>query len=119
MALLIGGLIALLLAAELPGAPAVGAVILLMVAAGVMTAVASIVGFAPTMAAGVVALSVVALSDPMLSLGATIDDFSLAWESLQVFAVYGAAAMIGALLRVQLRRRREAARRCRNWRVTP
>lgn len=64
-----------------------------------MTLVARIVGLAPSLAAAVFAPLVIALTDPMWTLGATIADFTLAEESEAVFATFLAAAIVGHLLR--------------------
>ena len=79
----------------LPGLPRSTAVTLLLIGGFAMTVVASIVGFVPTLAASFFAPLVVALTDPMWTLGASIADFTLADESSATFAVFFAAAVLG------------------------
>jgi hypothetical protein len=95
LALLGGGIIALGLAGALPGLPRGAALVLLVIGGGAMTLVASIVGFVPTLVASLFAPLVVALTDPMWTLGATIADFTLGDESSATFAVFFAAAVLG------------------------
>ena len=95
LALLGGGIIALGLAALLPGLPRSTAITLLLIGGFAMTLVASVVGFVPALAASIFAPLVVALTDPMWSLGASIADFTLADESSATFAAFFAGAVLG------------------------
>jgi hypothetical protein len=118
LALIGGGAIALLLAATLPGESTGTIAILLVVAGLAMTVVARLVGLAPSIAAAVFAPLVIALTDPMWTLGASITDFTLAEESEIVFATFLAAAVIGsAMRRFQLRGNARSAHAL--WSATP
>ncbi len=99
IALLGGGGIALLLAGALPGLTSGTAMLMLALAGLAMTVVARMVGIAPSLAAAVFAPLVIALTDPMWALGATINDFTLAEQSEAVFAVFVLAAILGSVLR--------------------
>ncbi len=84
---------------------------LLLVLSGMaMTIIARVVGFAPALATAFFAPLVIALTDPMWTLGNTIDDFTLANESEATFATFLAAAVLGLLLRRLHRKRTRSAR---------
>ena len=83
-----------------------------------MTAVASVVGFVPALAAAIFAPLVVALSDPMWTLGASLTDFTLATESSATFAIFAGAALFGAIIRIWLRRHWRDHRHA-PWRPAP
>ena len=99
IALLGGGGIALLLAGALPGSAAGPVAVQLTLAGLAMTVIARMVGLAPSLAAAVFAPLVIALTDPMWTLGATINDFTLADESEAAFGVFLLAAVIGSAMR--------------------
>ena len=116
LALIAGGGLALLLAATMPG-QRTPVVMLLLAAAGVlMTVIARMVGPAPVIVAAVFSALVIALTDPMWTLGATIADFTLAEECEATFATFLLAAMIGSALR---RRHRSAPKPRALWSATP
>ena len=118
LALIGGGVVALVFASALPGMSGPGAVALLLAGGCAMTAVASIVGFVPSLAASIFAPLVVALSDPMWTLGATLSDFTLAIESSLTFAIFAAAALAGTGIRLW-RRQHRAEHRHGLWRAAP
>ena len=94
---------ALLFAAALPGLSKPLAIAVFLFGGLTLTVVASIVGFVPALAAALFAPLVVALSDPMWALGATLSDFTLATESSETFATFSVAALAGAGIRIWLR----------------
>lgn len=113
-----GGAIALILAAVLPNHSDSWSLLILMAGGCAMTLVASITGFIPAMAASIFAPLVVALTDPMWTLGATLADFSLGSESSAIFAVFVTATVIGSAYRKWNRRERGRKSNTR-WRAVP
>lgn len=112
LAIIGGGAIALALAALLPGMQPASKLSVLFIAACLVALVDSFVGLAPSIATMLFAPLVVALTDPMWPLAATLNDFTLGSETAMTFSAFAAAAACGALVRLQ-RRRAEAARRSR------
>ncbi len=110
LALIGGGAIALGLAGTLPGESPRNTMLLLVLSGMAMTIIARVVGFAPALATAFFAPLVIALTDPMWTLGNTIDDFTLANESEATFATFLAAAVLGLLLRRLHRKRTRSAR---------
>ena len=71
------------------------------------SAMSALASLAPALAAAVFAPLVIALTDPMWTLGATIADFTLAEESEMAFATFLLAAVLGSTLRhLRLRKSR-------------
>lgn len=92
--------------------------VLLAISGMAMTVVARVVGFVPVLATAFFAPLVIALTDPMWTLGNTIDDFTLANESEVTFATFLAAAVLGLLLRrLQHWKRNRSARHL--WSAAP
>ena len=113
-----GGAIALILAAVLPDHSDSWSLLILMAGGCAMTLVASVTGFVPALAASIFAPLVVALTDPMWTLGTTLADFNLGSESSATFAVFVTATVIGSAYRRWVRR--ERGRKSNNrWRAVP
>ena len=91
---------------------------LLVVAACAMTVVDSFVGVVPSLVATIFAPLVVALTDPMWTLGNTLNDFTLGKETSGTFLVFVSAAALGALIRQWRRHHRPAEPRAL-WRAVP
>lgn len=106
LAIIGGGGFALALASLLPGMQDAPTLSLLFVVGCTMIVVDSFVGLAPSLAATVFAPLVVALTDPMWTLGATLNDFTLGRESSTTFAVFAVSAGFGAAIRYWRRRHR-------------
>lgn len=107
-----------MLAASLPGQEDSLSLALLAVGGCAMTVVASITGFVPAMAASIFAPLIVALTDPMWTIGANLADFNLANESSATFAVFLAATVLGTAYRKWTRRAR-GRKSGRLWRAVP
>jgi hypothetical protein len=80
----------------LPGLEPLTAILLLFLAGLCMAVIASVAGFVPALVATFFAPLVVALTDPMWTLGTSIADFTLANESLWTFATFALASAAGA-----------------------
>ena len=118
LAIIGGGALALALASLLPGMMDAPALSLLVVAACAMTVVDSFVGVVPSLVATIFAPLVVALTDPMWTLGNTLNDFTLGKETSGTFLVFVSAAALGALIRQWRRHHRPAEPRAL-WRAVP
>ncbi|MEP6619630.1 MAG: hypothetical protein ABJE47_09950 [bacterium] len=99
LAIIGGGAIALLLATLLPGMPSASSLTLLVVAGCAITVMDAIVGIVPSLVVTIFAPLVVALTDPMWTLGETLGDFTLGRESLATFGVFAIAALAGMGIR--------------------
>ena len=106
-----------MLAAALPGQQDAWSIVMLVCGGCAMALVASITGFVPAIAASLFAPLVVALTDPMWTMGA-FADFNLANESSATFAVFVTATIVGCGYRRWLRRER-GRRSDRLWRASP
>ena len=113
-----GGGLALVLAGVLPGLDILPTIVLLGLGSFCMGVIASYSGFIPAMAAALFAPLVVALTDPMWTLGATILDFTLGSESLWTFICFSGAA-IGGSAYARWRRNQRNRRRSGLWRAQP
>ena len=113
LAIIGGGAIALVLAALLPGMQPASKLSVLFIAGCLVAIVDSFVGLAPSIATMLFAPLVVALTDPMWPLAATLNDFTLGSETAMTFIAFAVAAACGALVRLH-RRRSDVARRGRH-----
>ena len=94
-----GGMLALLLAGVLPGLSPNARIAPLVITALVMLFVARATGPAPALVATLFAPLIVALTDPHWSFAYGIGDFSTADVSFQVLIAYGVGSMLGVLWR--------------------
>ena len=113
-----GGGLALILAGVLPGLDILSTVVLLALGTFCMGMIAAWSGFIPAMIAALFAPLVVALTDPMWTLGASIMDFTLGSESLWTFMCFSAAA-IGGSAYSRWRHAQRNRKRRGLWRAQP
>ncbi len=118
MAIIGGGAIALALAGVLPGLSSEHGLWVLLGAGVVLTWLANISGLVPSLTAAFFAPFVVALTDPMWTLGSSIADYTLGSETSATFAVFVMSALIGSGFR-QARRARRRRQTRSLWRARP